>query len=65
MSAAVPDVGVKPGELTIPAAKADGRTKVGAEMPELADGLIPVPCTKTPVGVGDDVGDIDGDKDPE
>lgn len=43
-------------------ARAEGLTKVGAE--EIA-GPTPVPCPKTPVGVGDDVGDIDGDKDPE
>lgn len=55
---------MKPGDPTSPVAdgaKAEGRTKVGAE---LADGLRPVRCTRTPVGVGDDVGDTDGDKDP-
>jgi hypothetical protein len=68
-SPAVPDVGVKPGDPTIPAvvgAKAEGLTNVGAEeIPEITAALTPVPCTKTLVGVGDDVGDIDGDKDPE
>lgn len=63
-SPVAPDVGVKPGDPTNPVAdgaRAEGRTKVGAE---LADGLIAVRGTSTPVGVGDDVGDTDGDKDP-
>lgn len=63
-SPVAPEVGVKPGDPTSPVAEganAEGRTKVGAE---LADGLMPVRCTRTPVGVGDDVGDTDGDKDP-
>ena len=63
-SPVAPDVCVKPGDPTNPVADgaiAEGRTKVGAE---LADGLIAVRGTSTPVGVGDDVGDTDGDKDP-
>jgi hypothetical protein len=59
-SPAAAEVGVNPAEATRPAAdgaRADGRTKVGGQ---LADGLMTVP-----VGVGDDVGDIDGDNDPE
>ena len=57
---------MKPGDPTMPldGAKADGLTNVGAEdIPELPC-VKPVPCTKT-VGGGEDVGDIEGERDPE
>ena len=60
---------MKPGDPTNPAddgARADGLTSVGAEdIPELVEVVKPVPCTKTPDSGGEDVGEIDGDRDPE